>query len=62
MTLVTSLFVFDNEALCNGEHELARAPTSPASFPFVSLAIWAWFSPEREGGKVGELAGVPLGE
>ena len=24
MTLVASLFIFDNEALCNGEHELAR--------------------------------------
>ena len=33
MTLVKSLFVFDDAALCNGEHEFARAPTSPVMFP-----------------------------
>jgi len=31
MTLVASLFVFDNEALYNGEHELAHASTSWSS-------------------------------
>jgi hypothetical protein len=58
MTLDTSLSVFDNEALCNGEHELARAPISPSGFPFVSLAIRAQFSSIRETGELGKLAGI----
>jgi hypothetical protein len=58
MTLVASLFVFNNEVLCNGEHELARL-YFPIKFSVNIASDERDFRPNWDMGKsVGELSGL----